>query len=119
MLATTLHTFATDGKPNNRNCDRWGCQAQTKLPQSGKFHIRSDFGHDGRCFFLTARLRKLPNPNLDWSVTVFLDGVPNSGYSPVPSGSSNQVVVKTMSTIGLTPSPLTLARGDLTPAFIG
>lgn len=81
LLATTLHTFATDGKPNNQNCDRWGCQSQAKLPGSGTFHIFTQFGHDG-------------------TVTVYLDGVANKNYNPVPSQRSNDVVVQTMQSIG-------------------
>ena len=81
LLATTLHTFATDGTPNNRNCDRWGCGSTATLPSSGKFHIRSTFGDDG-------------------SVTVFLDGVQNNQYSPQPSDSSKKVVQRTMASVG-------------------
>ena len=41
LLATTLHTFATDGQPNNQNCDRWGCQSRLFLPSNGTFSVRS------------------------------------------------------------------------------
>jgi len=79
-MATTIHTFATDGKPNNADCDRWGCGSINKLP-SALFTIRAAFGHDG-------------------SLEVTMNGSPINGYSPVPSASSNDVVVKTMQSIG-------------------
>jgi hypothetical protein len=81
LLATTIHTFATDGRPNNRDCDRWGCQSQTKLPRSGIFHIHTKFGLDG-------------------AVTVYLNGEANVNFSPSPSQRSNEVVVQTMQSIG-------------------
>ena len=81
LLATTLHTFATDGQPNNRNCDRWGCQTQMRLPQNSTFHVRSEFSKDG-------------------DVTVLIDGIPNHNYSPYPSSASQEVVVSTMKSIG-------------------
>jgi hypothetical protein len=79
-MATTIHTFATDGKPNNADCDRWGCGATEKLP-SPKFHVKAEFGTDG-------------------SLTVSLNGVPNDKYNIKPSVASNQVVVNTMKSIG-------------------
>jgi len=79
-MATTIHTFATDGKPNNGDCDRWGCGSGATL-SGKKFHIKADFAQDG-------------------TLTVSMDGVPNNKYSPFPAGASNGVVVKTMSSIG-------------------
>jgi hypothetical protein len=79
-MATTIHTFATDGKPNNPDCDRWGCGSTTKLP-SGEFHLKAEFGLDG-------------------TTTVYLNGVANDHYNMQPSASSNDVVVKTMQSIG-------------------
>jgi hypothetical protein len=79
-MATTIHTFPTDGKPNNANCDRWGCGSGVSL-KSAKFHIKAAFGTDG-------------------SLTVSVDGVPNNNYNIAPSDESNQMVIKTMQTIG-------------------
>jgi hypothetical protein len=79
-MATTLHTFATDGQPNNHNCDRWGCGSQATL-SGKKFHMKAEFGEDG-------------------STVVYMDGVPNNNYGPSPSSDSNAVVVKTMNSIG-------------------
>jgi len=79
-MATTIHTFATDGQPNNQNCDRWGCGSSMTLP-SPKFKIRAEFGLDG-------------------SLTVYLNGVKNNNYGPSPSADSNSVVIKTMESIG-------------------
>jgi len=79
-MATTVHTFATDGKPNNQNCDRWGCGSTASL-SGKKFHIKAEFAQDG-------------------TMTVTMDGVANNKYSPFPSSSSNDEVVKTMSSIG-------------------
>jgi len=79
-MATTIHTFATDGRPNNADCDRWGCGSVNKLP-SAQFRIKAAFGTDG-------------------SLTVTMNGNPINNYSPAPSGSSHEVVVKTMQSIG-------------------
>lgn len=80
-FATTLHTYETDGTPSNRNCDRWGCAATQKIPASGAFHMKAAFSANG-------------------TVTVSMDGVVNPAYSPVPSASSNGVVVETMKSLG-------------------
>tara|TARA_B110000208_G_C11687619_1_gene401116 strand:+ start:131 stop:1063 length:933 start_codon:yes stop_codon:yes gene_type:complete len=80
-MAATIHTYATDGKPNNGNCDRWGCVATKKLPSNGTFHMRADF-------------------NLDGSVTISLDGFVLPAPQPTPSAASNAVVVSTMKSIG-------------------
>jgi len=79
-MASTIHTFATDGKPNDANCDRWGCGSVNTLP-SASFTIRASFGHDG-------------------SLTVTMNDQPIKNYSPVPSAASNQVVVQTMQSVG-------------------
>ena len=79
-MASTVHTFATPGKPNNANCDRWGCASVNKLPAS-VFTIRASFAEDG-------------------TLSVTMNGNPIKGYSPIPSVSSNQVVVTTMKSIG-------------------
>lgn len=80
-MATTIHTFATDGRPNNPNCDRWGCGSVNTLPNGGKFTIKAMFGEDG-------------------TLAVTMNGTPIKGYSPMPSAASNEVVVKTMRSIG-------------------
>ena len=80
-MAATIHTFATDGKPNNGNCDRWGCAARKKLPSNGTFHMRADFGLDG-------------------SVTIAMNGNTLPAPQPTPSAASNAVVVSTMASIG-------------------
>jgi len=79
-MATTIHTYATDGRPNNGNCDRWGCGSDTKLPSSS-FTVKASFATDG-------------------SLAVTLNGTPNTHYAPSPSSASNQVVIKTMQSIG-------------------
>jgi len=79
-MATTIHTFATDGTPNNANCDRWGCQSTNTLPSS-RISIVASFGRDG-------------------SLSVTMNGRGIKGYAPVPSAASNAVVVKTMTSIG-------------------
>lgn len=79
-MATTIHTFPTDGKPNNQNCDRWGCGSMATL-SGKKFHIKAEFAEDG-------------------TMTVLMDGVANNHYGPTPSASSNEEVVKTMNSIG-------------------
>jgi len=79
-MATTIHTFAADGTPNNANCDRWGCGSTNKLPAS-TFTIKAVFGQDG-------------------SMTITMDGKPINNYSPFPSSASNSVVIKTMQSIG-------------------
>merc|ERR1711871_1130201 len=80
-MATTIHTFATDGQPNNRNCDRWGCGSGMNIPSDGRFHIIAAFSMDG-------------------SMSVTLNGAPNNNFYPRPSQDSNSVVVKTMQTFG-------------------
>jgi len=80
-MATTLHTFATDGKPNNGNCDRWGCAAGQKLPAGGKLRMKATVGADG-------------------GVVVTLNGASPGAFSPAPSSASNGVVVSTMASIG-------------------
>ncbi|GMI13817.1 hypothetical protein TrLO_g934 [Triparma laevis f. longispina] len=82
-MQTTVHTFQTDGQPNNGDCDRWGCAASMPLPDSHVFEIKAMFNEDG-------------------SMDVFLDGALHTGYSlyPVPSDNSNSVVVSTMNSIG-------------------
>ena len=75
-MATTIHTYATDGRPNNHDCDRWGCQSSASLPSSAKFHIRAAFDVNG-------------------AMTVILNGQPNSNYYPSPSSDSNHVAVQT------------------------
>jgi len=79
-MATTLHTFPTDGQPNNHNCDRWGCGSQATL-SGKKFHMKAEFGLDG-------------------TTTIYMDGKANNNYGPSPSAESNAVVVKTMNSIG-------------------
>eukprot|EP00937_MAST-01D_sp_MAST-1D-sp2_P005663 g5663.t1 len=79
-MATTLHTFATDGQPNNQNCDRWGCAAQV-THDGPRFSINATFGADG-------------------SVIITRNGKPNPPYAPSPSSDSDNVVVKTMQSIG-------------------
>lgn len=79
-MATTIHTFATDGKPNNPDCDRWGCGSTAKLPGT-TFHIKTEFGADG-------------------TTTVYLNGNPNNQYNTQPSAASNQKVVDTMNSLG-------------------
>lgn len=79
-MATTLHTFPTDGTPNNPNCDRWGCGSTATL-SGQKFHIKADFAQDG-------------------TLTVYMDGKANDHYSPFPGSGSNAEVVKTMNSIG-------------------
>ena len=79
-MATTIHTFATDGKPNNADCDRWGCGSTNTLPNA-TFTIKANFGLDG-------------------SLKVTMNGSPIKDYNIVPSSASNAVVVKTMQTIG-------------------
>jgi hypothetical protein len=79
-MATTIHTFAKDGTPNNADCDRWGCGSGMNLPKT-KFHIKAQFAMDG-------------------NLTVYLNGVANDHYNIVPSSDSNQVVVTTMQSIG-------------------
>jgi hypothetical protein len=79
-MATTIHTFPTDGQPNNPNCDRWGCGSIASL-SGKKFHIKAEFAEDG-------------------TMTVSMDGVANNHYGPTPSASSNEEVVKTMTSIG-------------------
>ena len=80
-MATTLHTFATDGRPNNANCDRWGCAAGQRLPSGGKLHMKATVSTDG-------------------TVVVTLNGAVPGAYNPAPSAQSNQVVVDTMKSIG-------------------
>ena len=65
-MATTIHTFATDGLPNNQNCDRWGCVSFSFLPDDKVFTVRSEWSETG-------------------DMTVFLNGVENASYSPLPS----------------------------------
>jgi hypothetical protein len=79
-MATTIHTSPIDGKPDNRDCDRWGCQSMATLERQ-KFHIRAEFDEDGK-------------------LRVTMDGVANDQYSPFPSFSSNDEVVKTMNCVG-------------------
>eukprot|EP00935_MAST-01C_sp_MAST-1C-sp1_P002170 g2170.t1 len=79
-LATTLHTFATDGKPNNANCDRWGCASEMKLPGT-TLHFKADVGMDG-------------------TVVVSINGVPNDKYNTMPSQDSKSMVINTMKSIG-------------------
>ena len=80
-MATTIHTFATDGQPGDQDCDRWGCQVSALLP-SAVFHVKASFGADG-------------------SLSVSLnDGKKMTDYSPYPSDASNAVVVSTMSSVG-------------------
>ena len=80
-MATTIHTFATDGVPNNRNCDRWGCQDVETLPANGTFRVKATFDRRG-------------------VMAVYVDGVKNADYSPSPSQASNDVVVQTMKSVG-------------------
>lgn len=79
-MATTIHTFATDGKPNNADCDRWGCGSTNTL-SSPAFRIKAMFGTDG-------------------SLTVLMNGAPINPYAITPSAASNEVVVNTMKTVG-------------------
>jgi len=79
-MATTVHTFPTDGKPNNPDCDRWGCQS-TRTLSGNKTHIQAQFAKDG-------------------TMTVLVDNVPNNQWNTKPSNASNQKVVSTMTTIG-------------------
>jgi hypothetical protein len=79
-MQTTIHTFKTNGVPNNPNCDRWGCYAKTRL-SGAKFHIKAEFGLDG-------------------STTILMDGKALKSFNPSPSEASNKVVVDTMSSIG-------------------
>jgi hypothetical protein len=79
-MATTIHTFATDGKPNNPDCDRWGCGSTANLP-GGQFHMKTDFAEDG-------------------TVTVYLNSVANDQWNTQPSAASNAMVVSTMKSIG-------------------
>ena len=48
LMATTVHTFQTDGQPNDSDCDRWGCTAAMALPPSHVFEIKAMFNLDGR-----------------------------------------------------------------------
>lgn len=80
-MATTLHTFATDGKPNNSDCDRWGCATGQRLPSGGKLHVKASIAEDG-------------------TVIVTLNGAAPGAFSPVPSAQSNQVIVDTMKSVG-------------------
>ena len=80
-MATTIHTFATDGTPNNPNCDRWGCGSGLGLPSSGKFHVHAAL-------------------DLDGTLLLTLDGQVNNNWNVAPSQQSNTVVVKTMGSIG-------------------
>jgi hypothetical protein len=80
VLATTTHTHATDGVSGNRNCDKWGCASKTPLPGT-PVHMKGVFAEDG-------------------TLSVYLDGVANNKYSPVPSDASNAVVAATMKRIG-------------------
>merc|ERR1711871_1221285 len=75
-MATTIHTFATDGTPNNPNCDRWGCGSSLGLPSTGKFHVHAAFAMDG-------------------TLLLTLDGQANNHWNVAPSHQSNMVVVKT------------------------
>jgi hypothetical protein len=79
-MATTLHTFATDGKPNNPDCDRWGCASIANLP-GGQFHVKAEIATDG-------------------TTIVYLNGVANDQWNTQPSAASNDMVVKTMKSIG-------------------
>lgn len=79
-MQTTVHTFATDGVPNNGNCDRWGCASGAAIP-GNPFHMNATFGMDG-------------------SMVVYINGQKNANYSPAPSSQSDEVVANTMSTIG-------------------
>jgi len=77
---STVHTFATDGIPNNPDCDRWGCESHAIL-SGGKFHMKAEFGLDG-------------------SMTTFLDGRVLPDLSPPPSDASNKILVDTMNSLG-------------------
>mmetsp|Transcript_7452 Transcript_7452/g.14748 ORF Transcript_7452/g.14748 Transcript_7452/m.14748 type:complete len:271 (+) Transcript_7452:61-873(+) len=79
--ATTLHTFPTDGKEGCTACDRWGCMTSGFLPSNKIFDVKAEFSDSG-------------------DVIVSINGNTNSNYSPYPSSDSNQVVVKTMESIG-------------------
>eukprot|EP01004_Peranema_trichophorum_P003138 NODE_2143_length_1672_cov_100.601033_g1832_i0.p1 GENE.NODE_2143_length_1672_cov_100.601033_g1832_i0~~NODE_2143_length_1672_cov_100.601033_g1832_i0.p1 ORF type:complete len:456 (-),score=103.54 NODE_2143_length_1672_cov_100.601033_g1832_i0:239-1606(-) len=79
---TALHMFPTDGRAGNANCDRWGCNSVTaKYSNPANLHFRAEVGNDGY-------------------VKVFVNGAPNTNYGPQPSGEANNVVVRTMQTIG-------------------
>ena len=82
-MATTVHTFQTDGQPKNGDCDRWGCTAAMSLPDSHVFQIKAMFNEDS-------------------STDIYMDGQLHAGYPlyPVPSDASNEVLVSTMSSIG-------------------
>jgi len=79
-MASTVHTFATDGSPGDQDCDRWGCQVSAMLP-SEVFHVKAYFLSDG-------------------SMVTSLNGQNLTDYSPYPSDASNQVVVATMQSVG-------------------
>ena len=79
-MASTIHTFATDGRPNNADCDRWGCASVNKLPSSA-FRIKASFGLDG-------------------TLSVTMNGTAVGPFQPSPSAASNRVVVKTMQSVG-------------------
>ena len=80
-MASTIHTFATDGRPGDEDCDRWGCQVVASLPADGAIRVRAEFARDG-------------------AVAVSLNGVANAPYAPSPSAASDAVVVDTMRRVG-------------------
>lgn len=80
LLATTTHTHATDGVTGNRNCDKWGCASKISLP-GAPVHMKGTFAQDGK-------------------LVVYVDGVANDQYHPLPSNESNAVVVETMERLG-------------------
>merc|ERR1712224_594478 len=80
MLATTTHTHATDGVVGNRDCDKWGCASKVSLPGT-PVRVKGAFAEDG-------------------TLAVYVNGVANNRYAPVPSNASNAVVVATMERIG-------------------
>jgi hypothetical protein len=61
-MSTTVHTFSTAGRPDNPDCDRWGCIAGISLP-SPKVHVKAMFSLDGR-------------------MTVAINGKLNNNYHP-------------------------------------
>ena len=86
-MASTPHTNQRancNGGPcggGQGNCDAGGCQVRRSLPSSGKFHVKAVFGTNG-------------------FMTVYVDGVANANYSPMPDSQANQEVVDTMKKVG-------------------
>jgi Leucine-rich repeat (LRR) protein len=79
-MSTTVHTFSKAGRPDNPDCDRWGCTAGISLP-SPKVHVKAMFSLGG-------------------NMTVAINGKLNNKYHPWPSAASNRRVVETMKTRG-------------------